>query len=69
MLFSTLIPSALKLCVAAASLFRGLPFLNTWIVKRMQATSSMRDSDRLLLASALSVQVAGGFLATASPFT
>ena len=63
-LFSALIPSAVNLCFAAASLIRGLPFLNTRIVKRMQATSSMRDSDRLLLARALSAQVAGGFLAT-----
>ena len=64
MLFSTLIPSALNLCIAAASLIRGLPFLNAWIVKRMQAAGSMRDSDRLRLASALSAQIAGGFLAT-----
>ena len=64
MLFSTLIPSALNLCAAAASLIRGLPFLNTWIVKRMQTAGSMRDSDRLMLASALSAQIAGGFLAT-----
>ena len=64
MLFSTLIPSALNLCVAAASLIRGLPFLNTWIVKRMQTAGVMHDSDRLLLASALSGQIAGGFLAT-----
>lgn len=53
-LFSALIPSAVNLCFAAASLIRGLPFLNTRIVKRMQAISSMRDSDRLLLASARS---------------
>jgi hypothetical protein len=64
MLFSTLIPSALNLCIAAASLIRGLPFLNAWIVKRMQIASAMRDSDRLLLASALSGQIAGGVLAT-----
>lgn len=64
MLFSTLIPSALNLFVAAASLIRGLPLLNTWIVKRMQATDTMRDSDRLLLAGAPSAQIAGGFLAT-----
>jgi hypothetical protein len=64
MLFSTLIPSALNLCIAAASLIRGLPFLNTWIVRRMQTTGPMRDRDRLLLASALSGQIAGGFLAT-----
>jgi hypothetical protein len=63
MLFSTLIPSALNLCVAAASLVRGLPFLNDWIVRRMTATGTRRDSDRLLLASALSAQIAGGFLA------
>jgi hypothetical protein len=64
MLFSTLIPSAFNLCVAAASLIRGLPFLNTWIVKRLQMAGAMRDSDRLLVASALSAQIAGGFLAT-----
>ena len=64
MLFSTLIPSALNLCIAAASLIRGLPFLNTWVVKRMQTAGAIRDSDRLLLASALSAQIAGGFLAT-----
>ncbi len=64
MLFSTLIPSALNLCLAASSLIRGLPFLNTWIVKRMQAAGAMREPDRLLLASALSAQIAGGFLAT-----
>jgi hypothetical protein len=64
MLFSTLIPSAINLCIAAASLVRGLPFLNTWIVKRMQAAEALRDSDRLLLASALSAQIAGGVLAT-----
>ena len=63
MVFSTLIPSALNLCIAAASLIRGLPFLNTRIVKRMQ-TGTMHDRDRLLLASALSGQIAGGFLAT-----
>jgi hypothetical protein len=64
MLFSTLIPSALNLSIAAASLIRGLPFLNTWLVKRMQTAGAMRDSDRLLLASALSVQIAGAVLAT-----
>ena len=64
MLFSTLIPSALNLCIAAASLIRGLPYLNTWIVGRMQAIGAMRDSDRLLLASALSAQIAGEILAT-----
>ena len=64
MLFSTLIPSALNLCIAAASLIRGLPILNTWIVKRMQNSAAMRDSDRLLLASALSAQIAGGVLVT-----
>ena len=30
MLFSTMTPSALNLCIAAASLIRGLPFLNSW---------------------------------------
>jgi hypothetical protein len=64
MLFSTLIPSALNLCIACASLIRGAPFLNTWIVKRMQPVDPARDSDRLLLASALAVQIAGGVLAT-----
>jgi hypothetical protein len=64
MLFSTLIPSALNLCIAAASLIRGLPFLNAWIVRRMETAVAMRDSDRLLLASGLSAQIAGGFLAT-----
>src|SRR5271166_6529130 len=64
MLFSTLIPSALNLCIAAASLIRGLPILNTWIVKRMQNAAAMRDSDQLLLASALSAQIAGGVLVT-----
>jgi hypothetical protein len=62
MLFSTLIPSALNLCIAAASLIRGLPFLNAWIVWRM--TPGVRNSDRLLLASVLSGQIVGGFLAT-----
>jgi hypothetical protein len=64
MLFSTLIPSAVNLCIAAASLIRGLPFLNTWIVDRMQTARAVRDSDRLLVASALSAQIAGGFLVT-----
>ena len=64
MLFSTLVPSALHLCIAAASLVRGLPLLNAWIVKRMQTAGAMRDSDRLLLASALSAQIAGGVLVT-----
>jgi hypothetical protein len=64
MLFSTLIPSALNLGVAAASLIRGLPFLNTWIVGRMSSADASRDSDRLRLASVLSAQIAGGFLAT-----
>ncbi len=64
MLFSTLIPSALNLSVAAASLIRGLPFLNTWIVRRMTPAGAWRDSDRLLLAGVLSGQIAGGFLAT-----
>ncbi len=65
MLFSTLIPSALNLSIAAASLMRGLPILNTWILNRMPAAgSSFRDSDRLLLAGAVSGQIAGGFLAT-----
>ncbi len=64
MLFSTLIPSALNLCVAAASLIRGLPFLNAWIVRRMASADAKRDSDRLLLAGVLSGQIAGGFLAT-----
>jgi hypothetical protein len=64
MLFSTLIPSALNLGVAAASLIRGLPFLNTWIVGRMTSADALRDSDRLLLAGVLSGQIAGGFLAT-----
>jgi hypothetical protein len=64
MLFSTLIPSALNLCIAAASLIRGLPFVNAWTVKRMQTAGAMRDNDRLLLASAMSAQIAGGFLAT-----
>ncbi len=63
-LFSTLIPSALNLCVAAASLIRGLPFLNAWIVRRMTAGPAIRDSDRRLLAGVLSLQIAGGFLAT-----
>jgi hypothetical protein len=55
MLFSTLIPSALNLCVAASSFMRGVPFLNTWILNRMVAArSAMRDRDRFLLASALS---------------
>ncbi len=64
MLFSTLIPSALNLCVAAASLMRGLPLLNTWTVARIISASAWRDSDRLLLASVLSAQIACGFLAT-----
>jgi hypothetical protein len=65
MLFSTLIPSALNLCIAAASFMRGLPFLNTWILDRMSARgAAMRDRHRLLLASALSAQIAGGVLAT-----
>ena len=64
MLFSTLIPSALNLCIAAASFMRGLPFLNTWILNRMSSgRSAMRDRDRLLLALALSGQIAGGVLA------
>ena len=64
MLFSTLIPSALNLCIACASLIRGVPFLNTWIVRRMQTVDAVRDSDRLLLASVLAGQIAGGVLAT-----
>jgi len=64
MLFSTLIPSALNLCVAAASLIRGRPFLNAWILTRMPASGSIPDGDRILLASALSGQIAGGFLLT-----
>ena len=31
MLFSTLIPSAINLCIAATSFMRGAPFLNEWI--------------------------------------
>jgi hypothetical protein len=64
MLFSTLIPSALNLCVAAASFIRGLPFLNDWIVRRLTRPRFSGDHSRLLLASALSGQIAGGFLAT-----
>lgn len=64
MLFSTLIPSAVNLCIAAASFIRGSPFLSTWILTRMQTPGPIRDSDRLLLAGALSAQIAGGFLAT-----
>src|SRR5208282_2537107 len=63
-LFSPLIPSALNLCVAAASLIRGLPFLDAWIERRITAAGSMRDSDRLLLAGVASGQIAGGVLAT-----
>ncbi len=64
MLFSTLIPSALNLCVAAASLIRGLPLLNAWIVGRMTPAGAKGDSDRLLLAGVASGQIAGGVLAT-----
>lgn len=64
MLFSTLIPSALNLCIAAASLTRGLPSLNRWIVGRMSGAPAIRDTDRLLLAAVLSGQIAGGLLAT-----
>ena len=63
-LFSTLIPSALNLCIAAASLMRGLPFLSAWILKRMPAHSAVRDNDRLLLVGALAGQIAGGLFAT-----
>jgi hypothetical protein len=63
-LFSTLIPSALNLCIAAASLLRGLPIFNGWIVRKMPASGAIRDSDRLLMASALSGQIVGGVLAT-----
>jgi hypothetical protein len=68
-LFSPLIPSALNLCVAAASLIRGLPFvhvwIDAWIARRMRMRAGFkRGSDRLLLAGALSGQIAGGLLAT-----
>ncbi len=63
-LFSTLIPSALNLCVAAASLIRGLPLLNTWIVAQMPMGKAISDRERLRLAGALAAQIAGGFLAT-----
>ena len=62
MLFSPLIPSVINLCVAAASFLRGLPFLNAWVVRKMP--DAIHDSDRVLLASALGGQVAGGTLLT-----
>jgi hypothetical protein len=62
MLFSTLIPSMINLCVAAASLIRGLPILNAWVVTKMPDT--IRDSDRALVASALASQIVGGVVLT-----
>lgn len=64
MLFSTLIPSALNLCIAAASFMRGAPFLNEWVLARMPAGGAVRKSDRRLLAGMLAAQIAGGVLAT-----
>jgi hypothetical protein len=69
MLFSTLIPSALNLCIAISSFMRGVPLLNTWILNRIATTrSAMGDRDRFLLASTLSGQIAGGFFVTGVAF-
>jgi hypothetical protein len=64
MLFSTLIPSATNLCIAAASLMRGAPFLNEWILARMPMDGGIRIKDRRLLTGLLAGQIAGGVLAT-----
>jgi hypothetical protein len=64
MLFSTLIPSAINLGIAATSFMRGAPFLNEWILARMPIDGGIRNKDRRLLTGLLAGQIAGGVLLT-----
>ena len=63
MLFSTQIPSVFNLVVAACALARGFGPLTHWIVRRMPDGAPVAAKDRLLVAAALAVQIAGGALA------
>ena len=64
MLFSTQIPSAINLCVAAAALLRGLPPVNGWLLRRMPEDKPMREEHWLPVAGVLAGQIVGGPLLT-----
>ena len=66
MLFSTQIPSAVNLCIAAAAFLRGLPGVTAWLLRRMPEDRPVREEDRLPVACVLAAQIAGGPVLTLS---
>ena len=60
LLFSSMIPSFLNLCIASASFLRGLPVLNDWALARLPQGKAMREDHRYGLAAVLTGQVVVG---------
>lgn len=67
MLFSTMIPSLLNLMIGGASLLRGVPWLNTALLRAMPEQRAPRGFDRDWIAAVLTAQVfLGGLLGIAA---